>query len=73
MIFKIGDKVKILPSAVALGVKESEVGTTQTILRIESLYDIIITDSDDGEWWVDKENITLAIKVGQQLLLWEWV
>lgn len=73
MIFKIGDKVKILPSAAALGVKESEVGTTQTILRIESLYDIVITDSDDGEWWVNKENITLAIKVGQQLLLWEWV
>ena len=68
MKFKIGDKVKILPSAVAIGVSESEVGTIQTILRVESLDTIIITDSGGGCWHVDPKDITSTIKIGQQLL-----
>ena len=66
--FKIGDKVKILPSAVVIGVSESEVGTIQTILQVESLDTIIITDSGVCCWRVGPRDITSVIKIGQQLL-----
>lgn len=68
MKFKIGDKVKILPSAVAIGIYESEVGTIQTILQIISSTTIVITASDGGCWHVDPEDITTAVVKGQQLL-----
>lgn len=68
MKFKIGDKVKILPSAAYIGVEENEIGTTQTIIRVESLDTIVITDTDGGYWHVDPHDIIPVIKVGQQLL-----
>ncbi len=66
--FKVGDKVKILPSAVDIGVSKSEVGTTQTILRVENLDTIIITSSDGGSWDVYSDDIIPVIVIGQQLL-----
>jgi serine acetyltransferase len=70
--FKIGDKVKILPSATTIGVRESEVGK---VVNIRSIYNesdgIMITDSrgvEYGCWCVNDYDITPAIKVGQQLL-----
>ena len=66
--FKVGDKVKILPSATTIGVEDSEVGTTQTILQIESPTTIVITDSTDGRWHVYPRDITPVFIVGQQLL-----
>lgn len=66
--FKIGDKVRVLPSAVAINVKKSEVGTIQTILRVESLDTIIITDSGGGSWDVYPNDITLVPVIGQQSL-----
>lgn len=68
MKFKIGDKVKILPSATCIGVNESEVGTTQTIIRVVSSTTIIVTDTGGGCWHVDPSDITPVIKTGQQLL-----
>ena len=68
MKFKVGDKVKILPSAMGIGVSESEVGTIQTILWVVSLDTIVITDSGGSCWHVDPKDIAPAIKVGQQLL-----
>ena len=68
MKFKIRDKVKILPSAVDIGVSRSEVGTIQTVTYIMDSTTIVITDSSGGEWWVEPDQIEQAIKVGQQLL-----
>ena len=66
--FAIGDKVKILPSAIDIGVSRSEVGTIQTVTGIMDSETIIITDSSGGEWWVNDYDIAPAIMVGQQLL-----
>ena len=70
--FKIGDKVKILPSATIIGVWEGEVGKT---VLIRSIYNesngIMVTNSRGGEygcWCVNLYDIAPAIKVGQQLL-----
>ena len=68
MGFKIGDKVKILLSAVAIGVRRSDVGTIQTVTGIMGSETIVITDSSGGEWWVGPDHIEQVIKVGQQLL-----
>ena len=72
MKFKIGDKVKILPSATIIGVWESEVGKT---VSIRSIYNesagVMITDSRGegyGLWCVNSYDIAPVIKVGQQLL-----
>lgn len=73
MKFKIGDKVKILPSAVDGGVSRTEVGTIQTVIKIidPAVPILDITSSDSGSWWVYPDQIVPAIKVGQQLLLWD--
>ena len=70
MKFKIGDKVRILPSAVDIGVRESEVGTIQTVIKIIDPMTIDITNSsgNDKSWWVEPDQIELAIVKGQQLL-----
>ena len=68
MKFKIGDKIKILSSAVAIGVSRSEVGTIQIVTDIMDSTTIIITDSNGGEWGVEPDQIEHVIKVGQQLL-----
>lgn len=66
--FKVGDRVKILPSAVDVGVSKSEVGTIQTVIEIIGPDTIDITDSGDWSWWVESHHIELITKVGQQLL-----
>lgn len=68
MGFKIGDKVKILPSAINIGVRKSEVGTIQTVIRIIDSMTIDITDSNNGSWWVEPDQIKLVVVKGQQLL-----
>ena len=73
MKFKIGDKVRILPSAATIGVLKSEVGKIVKItgISIFSTNDIMISDSRGdayGCWCVNEYDIAPAIKVGQQLL-----
>ena len=72
MKFKIGDKVKVLPSVMTIGVSEREVGK---IVSIRSIYNesdgIMITDSRGegyGCWCVNNYDIAPVIKIGQQLL-----
>lgn len=66
--FKVGDKVRILPSVVNIGVSESEVGTIQTVIRIIDPETIDITTSSGGSWWVRPDQIECIIIKGQQLL-----
>ena len=70
--FKIGDKVKILPSATIIGVRESEVGKTVLIRSIYNESDgIMITDSRGGGygcWCVNSYDIAPFVVKGQQLL-----
>lgn len=70
-LFKVGDKVKILPSAVDIGVSERQIGKIVKINSINNLNSIMIGDSRGniyGDWCVSKENIALATEIGQQLL-----
>lgn len=72
--FKVGDRVKILPSAEIIGVSEREIGKTVKIFQIFNSDDIRINDSkgdDYGCWSVTQNDIVSAIEVGQQLLLWD--
>ena len=76
MKFKIGDKVRILPSANFIGVLKSEIGKIVKITGISTFNtnDIMISDSrgdTHGCWCVNEYDIAPVIKVGQQLLLWE--
>lgn len=67
MKFKVGDKVKILPSATAIGVEETEVGKIVKIRTIYSSNYILIGDSRGrkyGCWSVDESNIAPAIVKG---------
>lgn len=68
MKFKVGDKVRILPSAIDIGVRPSEVDTIQTIIRIIDPETIDITDSNNGSWWVQPDQIKPLIVIGQQLM-----
>lgn len=71
MKFKIGDKVRILPSAVGIGVKKSEVGKIVRITKIYSQDNIMITDSRGGrrgDWHVNDFNIVAVVEMGQQLV-----
>lgn len=71
--FKVGDKVKILPSATDIGIAESEVGKVAEIICIEGPNSIRIKTATKRymDWYVDENGITPAIKIEQQLLLWE--
>ena len=72
MKFKVGDKVKILPSAMIIGVSKREVGKVVNIRNIYNESDgILIADSRGGEygcWCVNSYDIALAFVKGQQLL-----
>ena len=77
MKFKVGDRVKILPSATTVGVWASEVGKIGKITRISGLGDSLLIKMDKNEeregytWSVKSYQITIAKEIGQQLLLWE--
>jgi len=76
MKFKKGDKVKILPSAVDIGVKESEVGRVVKVTNPLPSFSVGILISDSrgeeyGCWCVNDYDITPFIEIGQQLLLWD--
>lgn len=71
MKFKVGDKVKILPSAMNISVGAREIGKITKIKTINSPNDIMIYDSrgkEYGCWCVNDYNIALVIVKGQQLL-----
>lgn len=70
MKFKIGDKVKILPSAVDIGVDKGEIGKIGVIFQIESSDRILIKTSFTKVWFweVHSRDIIPAIAKGQQLL-----
>lgn len=78
--FKKGDKVRILPSAMDVSVLEFAIGKTGVITRYSSSDSIIVRmdksrrlDGYRDIWSVSSSQIEPVIKVGQQLLLWEWV
>jgi len=73
MGFKIGDKVKILPSATIIGVLKSEIGKIVKItgVSISNSNDIMISDSRGEQydcWIVNEYDVASVVKVGQQLL-----
>jgi len=77
MIFKIGDKVKILPSASQDGIHRDDLDREAIVEdnhNYNSMYIRMVSPrlNDNGGWWVRGEYLEPAIKVGQQLLLWEW-
>jgi len=77
--FKVGDKVRILPSAINGGVSEKAIGKIGTIVaHCRGVYFEVIMDKnqDTGPnphlpWAVYHDQIKLVIIKGQQLLLWE--
>jgi hypothetical protein len=66
--FKVGDKIRILSSAVLVGVTSKEIGTIQIITGLPDLETIIITSSGGGQWWVDPPDIEHGEEVGTQLV-----
>ena len=73
MKFKVGDKVRILPSAVDIGVDESEVGEVVKIKKIEP--DGLRISDSRGQgmicWYVSESDVAHVMKIGEQLLLWD--
>lgn len=77
MKFKIGDKVRILPSAVHIMVAKDEVGKTGIITHYGTDKDIIVYMDEPRKvgnyrisWCVESSQIELVKVIGQQLLLW---
>lgn len=75
MGFKIGDKVRILVSAVDIGVAINEVGKMGVVTLYHSSDEIIVfmdkIRKESGyrvEWIVNSSQIEPVVKVGQQLL-----
>jgi len=76
MKFKVGDRVKTLPSAVDIGVFKSDIGKTGVIIDCNFLDMYIRVDMDSvckeagckKEWAVRPDDIELAVMIGQQLL-----
>lgn len=76
--FKVGDKVRILPSAVDVHVTQDEVGKTGAIISSDSEGEHVVVLMDKPrkksgyriDWCVDSSQIELALVPGQQLLLW---
>ena len=74
--FKVGDKVRILPSALNVHVPEDEINKIGIIMGrdIHSKYNKVLMDkirTRSGyrvDWLVSDSQIEPAIKVGQQLL-----
>ena len=68
--FKIGDKVRILPSAVNVNVAQSEIGKIGVITIVYSGGDCILKTASKkySDWWVRGIDITPAMIKGQQLL-----
>jgi len=75
MQFKVGDKVKILPSAVNGGVSEKDVGKIGEIIEYGNGYFDVMMDSGqstgpnlDLPWAVYPNQMELVVTVGQQLV-----
>jgi ribosomal protein L21E len=72
--FKVGDKVRILPSATSIMVSKEDVGKTGVVTVYDSSKDIIVYMDKPlrivgyrVDWLVEDSMIELAVKVGQQL------
>ncbi|KKN73116.1 hypothetical protein LCGC14_0404250 [marine sediment metagenome] len=67
--FKVGDKVRILPSAIDINVAESEVGAMGKIITVRNQESICVdTVTKKYLFWVVRgRDIEPVIKVGQQL------
>lgn len=70
MIFNVGDKVRILPSAVDINVAEDEIGKIGIVLNTYYFGDMTIDTISKkyGPWFVREQDISPAFTVGQQLL-----
>ena len=75
--FKVGDKVRILPSADDVNVPPDEIGKTGVITDYYSSNDILVyMDKPRAsglrvDWVVHSSQIELAVVPGKQLLLWD--
>ncbi|KKN73113.1 hypothetical protein LCGC14_0404220 [marine sediment metagenome] len=74
--FKVGDKVKILPSASNIGVNDAGIGKIGTVTDCSYMMQYIKVYMDERckitghrrDWAVSPKDIEPVIKVGQQLL-----
>ena len=75
MKFKVGDKVRILPSAIDVGVWAEEIGKVGVVVSSwaddNSFVVEMLLPCKGGtilRWSVRQENIALVIEIGQQLM-----
>ena len=69
--FKVGQKVKLLPSIVTRCISGSEIGKIGVITAINTFGTILVKTDKYNGWCVQEDNIVPAMIKGQQLLLWE--
>jgi len=68
--FKIGDKVRLLPSIVTRCVLASEIGKIGTIIQITSYGSLIVRTDKYSGWGLQECDVVPFFEKGQQLLLW---
>lgn len=71
MKFKIGDKVRILPSAVNGGVSKKDVGKIGKIIDYRSggYFNVLMCDDPSPfPWGVCSDQMEPVVRIGQQLL-----
>ena len=66
-MFKVGDKVKILPSARDVGVYDESINKIGVIVKIYSYGTILVRESK-YIWSIDEHHIEPVIPVGAQLM-----
>ena len=70
--FKVGDKVRILPSAFTDGVNKGDLGREAIVEENEpndSMYIRMVPPNFTRKnWWVNGRNLKHVIRVGQQLM-----
>lgn len=67
--FKVGDKVKILPSATRISVAKNEVGVVGEIIHIYDQDGLVVNTVTERyvPWVVRAKDIVPVVKVGEQL------
>lgn len=72
MRYKIGQTVRVLPSAVGYGVYTDDVGMLSKVIKVTGEYTLDIESSSGFvyPWHVRTNHIEYVNQVGKQLLLW---
>ena len=73
--FKLGDEVRILPNCIDIGISKNEIGKIGTIVQYPyaNIYRIHTKTSSKYGWHIADGMIEPAVRIGEQLVLWEWV